>query len=137
MANAQNIIQAMLKNDAYSQWMGIEVKEISEDEVVIKMEVREEMCNGFGILHGGVTYAFADSAFAFLSNSQGKHAFSIESSISHLSKVQVKDELWARAQKIKIGNRISTFLVDITNQDDELVAHFKGVAYNSSTKWEL
>ena len=37
------------------------------------MTVREDMVNGHGIGHGGLTFALADSAFAFACNSYGHH----------------------------------------------------------------
>lgn len=137
MTKGEKIINAMLENDPYSQWLGIQLISHDQDEVIIKMAVRDEMNNGFSITHGGIAYSFADSAFAFLSNSYGRHAVSIESSISHIAKVQSGDILWARAQKINSGNRISNYSVDVKNQDDKLVAHFKGTVYVSSREWEV
>lgn len=137
MSKGEKIINTMIDNDPFSKWLGIELISYTQDEVLIKMRVRDEMNNGFNITHGGITYSFADSAFAFLSNSYGKHAVSIESSISHISKVQSGDELWARAQKINTGNRISSFNVEVKNQEDRLVAHFKGTVYISSREWEV
>jgi len=104
---------------------------------LVKMTVRDKMNNGFSITHGGITYALADSAFAFLSNSYGRHAVSVDSSITHTQKVVAGDELWARAQKINKGNRISSFSVKVENQNRELVAHFKGTVYISSQEWDV
>ena len=54
---AEHIIQKlMLSNDAFSQWMGIEVVEISPISVILSMVITEEMTNGFGIAHGGIIY---------------------------------------------------------------------------------
>jgi acyl-CoA thioesterase len=137
MSKEIKIIRKMLDNDPFSQWLGIELVSCEKEEIVIKMQVREEMNNGFGISHGGIVYSFCDSAFAFLSNSYGKHAVSIESSISHISKIQAGDILWARAQKVNKGNRIANFIVKATNQTEELVAHFKGTVFITSNEWEV
>ena len=59
-----------------------------QKETVLRMQVREEMTNGFDILHGGVSYSLADSALAFAANTHGQHALSVETSISHLRAVQ-------------------------------------------------
>jgi acyl-CoA thioesterase len=137
MDKGQKIIRTMLENDSFSNWLGIELVEYKKDTVLVKMNVREEMNNGFSITHGGISYALADSAFAFLSNSYGRHAVSVDSSITHLAKVQTGDILWARAQKINKGNRISTFSVDVLNQNKDLISHFKGTVYISSKEWEV
>ncbi len=62
---------AILLNDRASQWLGIEVLELGGGHAVIAMTLREEMMNGFGTTHGGMIFAFADSAFALACNPAG------------------------------------------------------------------
>ena len=83
MLSPKEIVNKMYTNDDYSKWLGISFIDVGLGFCRIKMEVRQEMTNGFDVAHGGVTFAFADSAFAFASNSLGRHAVSIETSISH------------------------------------------------------
>ena len=68
MTTPQQVVAHMMDNDFFSQWLGIEVLEIREGYSRIKMSVRKEMVNGFGIVHGGIPFSFADSAFAFACN---------------------------------------------------------------------
>ena len=63
------------------------------------MTIREEMTNGFKIAHGGITFSFADSAFAFASNSRGRKAVSIETSISHTKPLKIGDIITAIAEE--------------------------------------
>jgi len=79
-----NVANRMLATDSFSNWLGIEIIECKNGFCSLKLKVRAEMLNGFGILHGGICYSLADSALAFASNSNEKKAFSIETSISHL-----------------------------------------------------
>ena len=67
---AQTVINHLLETDLFSKWLGIEVLEIKEGYSKITMTIRDEMINGFGIVHGGVTFSLADSAFAFACNSR-------------------------------------------------------------------
>lgn len=59
---------ALLLNDQASEWLGIEVLELRDGHATIAMTLRAEMMNGFGITHGGMIFAFADSAFALACN---------------------------------------------------------------------
>ncbi|MDQ0674098.1 MULTISPECIES: hotdog fold thioesterase [Micrococcaceae] len=61
-------IHPILENDYASIWMGIEVLAISDGHATIRMTLRQEMLNGFGMAHGGMIFAFADSAFALACN---------------------------------------------------------------------
>lgn len=128
--------ERMYENDAFSQWLGIEIVEMAAGYAKLRMVVREEMTNGFKIAHGGITYSFADSAFAFASNSRGRHAVSVETSISHLAPVQVGDTLIAEAREEKLGHKIGVYQIRINNQNSELVAIFKGTVYRTSKQWE-
>lgn len=71
-ALATKVVDAMYENDAFSQWLGIKRLEDGPGRSVLRMTVRPEMCNGFGVAHGGITFSLADSAFAFASNSHGR-----------------------------------------------------------------
>ena len=62
------LAHAILANDTASEWMGIEVIEVADGYAVITMTLRDEMLNGFGIGHGGMIFAFADTAFALSCN---------------------------------------------------------------------
>ncbi len=128
--------ELMYDKDAFSQWLGIEILKVEAGEAVLQMTVRTEMTNGFNIAHGGITYSFADSAFAFASNSQGRKAVSVETSISHIAPVQVGDVLTATAKEEHLSNKIGVYHIHIINQDDKKVALFKGTVYRTSKEWE-
>ena len=129
------IIDAMFSKDAFSQWLGIERIHEESGHCILKMKVRPEMCNGFGIAHGGITYAFADSALAFASNSRGQKAVSIETSISHIKPVHAGDILTAKATEKSLAHKIGFYQVEIVNQKDDLIALFNGTVYRKSGVW--
>lgn len=129
------IVQTMMQGDAFSQWLGIEVLEISLGWCALRAVVNSQMLNGFNIAHGGITYSLSDSALAFASNSYGNMAVSVETSISHLKKVNEGDTLIAVAKEISRSNRIGVYEVKITNQTNELVSIFKGTVYITEKCW--
>ncbi|HZE84670.1 MAG TPA: hotdog fold thioesterase [Puia sp.] len=130
------IIDAMMKKDLFSKWLGIERLEEREGYCRLRMVLRPEMCNGFEIAHGGITYSFADSAFAFASNSMGRHAVSIETSISHIKPLHTGDTIIATAEQKSGGNKISIFDVQVEKENGELVALFKGTVFRKDTEWD-
>lgn len=136
MPTSKEIVSSkMYDNDAFSKWLGIELIDIRKGECEIRMEVREEMLNGFYIAHGGITYSLADSAFAFASNSIGHQAVSIETSISHTHKVVAGDILTATSSLIHKSRKFASYHIAVVNQDDILVASFKGTVYYTGKEW--
>ena len=137
-SKATRIIDALIEKDHFSQWLGIVRMEEREGYCKLQMVVRPEMCNGFGIAHGGNTYSLAVSALAVASNSQGKHALSIETSISHIVPLQAEDGIVAIAEEKSFGNKIAIYEVRIIREEeDELVALFKGTVYRKNYDWEV
>ena len=132
---AKKVVDKMMSGDAFSQWLGIEVLEITEGYCKLKMTVREEITNGFKIAHGGIAYSLADSCLAFAANSDGVQSVSVETSISHTKKVVSGDTLIAQAKEINKSNKTALYNISITNQNNEEIAHFKGTVYRTGKEW--
>ncbi len=125
------IINSMMEKDLFSQWMGIEILKSESGYVKLSMKIREEMCNGFGICHGGITFSLADSAFAFASNSRGWVSVALENNINYTKKVEAGDTLIAETEEIQNGKTIGVYTIKVTNQNDDLVADFRGTVYRT------
>jgi acyl-CoA thioesterase len=125
----------MFDNDAFSQWLGIKIIDLDHGSALLEMTIREEMCNGFNIAHGGITYSFADSAFAFASNSTGRKSVSIETSISHTQALKTGDVIRAEAKQENETNKLAIYSVKVTRLDGTTVALFKGTVYRTSQAW--
>lgn len=124
----------MMKDDLFSQWLGIEVIEIAEGYSKIKMTVRKEMMNGLGIVHGGIAFSLADSAFAFACNNRNILSVALDTSINFLKPVQVGDILIAEAKELHNGKSTGLYQINITNQQHHLVAVFKGTCFRTNRK---
>lgn len=134
--SAREIIEKMMAEDKMSQWLGIDVLNYDPGSVSVRMTVREEMVNGFNVTHGGITYSLADSALAFSANSHGIRAMSIETSISHLKSVRTGDVLTVNTTQLTLTRKTGVYIMDVINQHNELVAHFKGTVYRSDKVWD-
>jgi acyl-CoA thioesterase len=134
---ANRIVDKMLKEDEFSRWLGIEKILSEQGHCILKMKIRKEMVNGFGISHGGIAFSLADSALAFASNAYGRLSVALECSISFAVPVNIGDELTCEATELSITNRTATYHMVITNQKKEKVAFFKGTVYRTSKNWEV
>jgi acyl-CoA thioesterase len=133
------IINKMMASDFFSQWLGITIIEAKEGYSKLSLIIRNDMLNGFGIAHGGITYSLADSALAFASNSKGQKSVSIETSISHIVSLNEGDEIVAECvcetESTKLGHyKVTVFL---RSESIKIVALFKGVVYKTSNVWEV
>jgi acyl-CoA thioesterase len=128
---AKDVVNHMMDHDAFSQWLGIQVLQINEGYSKINMTIRKEMVNGFGIVHGGVPFAFADSAFAFACNNRNNLSVALDVTISFMKAMHIGDVLTAEAKEIHNGRSTGVYLITIHNQKDEQVALFKGTCFRT------
>ncbi|MBV9964003.1 MAG: hydroxyphenylacetyl-CoA thioesterase PaaI [Parafilimonas sp.] len=127
----EKVVTHMMQHDAFSQWLGIEILEIKEGYAKIKMIIRKEMVNGFLVVHGGVVFSLADSAFAFACNNRNNLSLALECNISFLKRVNIGDQLTAEAKEIHNGKSTGVYSIDVTNQNNQQVALFKGTCFRT------
>lgn len=132
--SAADIVAHMMVHDLFSQWLGIELLDVKDGYSKIKMIVRKEMINGFGIVHGGIAFSLADSSFAFACNNRNVLSVALDTSINFLKPVHVGDELTAEAIELHNGKSTGLYSISITNQKDMLVAVFKGNCFRTNKK---
>lgn len=124
-----------MANDKFSQWLGLSIDNIGEGICEASCVAKNQMLNGFDILHGGITYSISDSLLAFASNSYGYKCVSIETSISHTKTVKEGEKLTAKCTEINRGKSIGIYNVDIYNEQSILVSKFKGSVFISKDIW--
>jgi acyl-CoA thioesterase len=135
MKTPKQIFELMYNNDPFSKLLGMQLIAISEGHCKLEMKVTKDMLNGFSIAHGGIAYSLADSALAFASNSRGIQSVSIETSINHLSKVIEDDILTATSEEKNLTGRTALYLINISNQNNQAVALFKGIVFRTGKEW--
>jgi acyl-CoA thioesterase len=128
---AKEVVNHMVEHDLFSRWLGIEVLDVKEGYSKIKMTVRKEMINGFGIVHGGIAFSLADSAFAFACNNRNVLSVALDTAINFIKPVHVDDVLTAEAKELHNGKSTGLYHITITNQKEHVVAIFKGTCYRT------
>jgi acyl-CoA thioesterase len=128
---ATRVVERMMRDDLFSQWLGIEVLEVKEAYCRLRMTLRPEMINGFGVVHGGVAFSLADSAFAFACNNRNNLSTAVDTSINFTRATQPGDVLTAEAREFHNGRSTGVYLITVTNQRNEQVALFKGTCFRT------
>ncbi len=132
LARARRCADIMYAKDSASQALGIRIDIPAPGAAVASMRVRQDMLNGFGMLHGGLLFALADTAFAFACNAYNEVSVAASGSIDFLRPSGAGDELCARAEEDYRGERRGFYTVRVVNQRSELIAVFRGRSANRS-----
>jgi len=131
MTDPRKVVDHMMQHDAFSQWLGIEVLHVQEGYSKIRMTLRDEMLNGFGVIHGGIAFSLADSAFAFACNNRNNLSMALDTSITFTKALKPGQVITAEAKELHNGRSTGLYIITVTNQNDEQVALFKGTCFRT------
>lgn len=123
---AQTCAEHMFAQDAASKALGMVISAVKPGGATATMTVTDAMLNGYKTCHGGMIFSLADSAFAFACNSQNQVAVAAACTIDFLRPAMLGDRLNALATQQHQGQRSGIYQVQVTNQNAQLVALFKG-----------
>lgn len=132
---AEKIVNTLMEQDAYSQWLGIRVISIQPGQMHLQMQVTPAMCNGFGFAHGGIAFALCDSGCSFAVNGHGRKAMSVDTSINQFKSAQPGDVLNCYVKEVSLGKKLGVYYAEVVNQDEVTIAMYKGTYYRSDKKW--
>ena len=116
---------AMWAGDFASQALGMRIRSVAPGRAVLDMTVRDDMVNGHGIGHGGLTFALADSAFAFACNSYNRSTVAQACEVRFTAPTRLGDLLVAEAVERSREGRDGIYDVTV-HHDDTVVAQFVG-----------
>jgi len=121
----------MIAKDHFSRWLGVEVLDLSEGYCRLQASIREEMLNSFGMVHGGVPFSLADTAFAYACNNRNARSVALDANMSFIKPTHLGDTVTAEACEIHNGRSTGVYLVTLTNQQHETIALFKGTCFRT------
>lgn len=122
----ERLARALHGQDPSAAWLGIELVTATSDRAEVSMAIRPEMCNGYEIIHGGMTFLLADSAMAFASNTTDEVALATNAEIDWLAPARAGQVLTAVAERAADAGRTSIWNIELTTDDGTTVALFRG-----------
>ena len=108
----------------FARMMGMEFVDLRPDEAVLRMEMRDELRQPHGVLHGGVTATLIDTAMAFAvitRLAEGEKASTIDLTVHYL-RPHTSGNFTCTAKIVRAGKRIFTVSADVVNEQNKLIA---------------
>lgn len=125
-----NRVRGLLEGDRYANDLGVELVSVSDDEIVVALEVSDRHANFLGVGHGGMVFSLADCAFSLASNSAGD-AVAIDTHLVLTAATRPGDRLQATVRELSRGRTLGTYRAEVTRSDGRLVGLFTGTVYIS------
>ena len=125
-ALAERVAREMLDRDPASRKLGMDIGKVAPGRAEVTMEVRADMLNGHGIVHGGMVFALADTAFAYVCNGKNEKTVAAQASIVFLGSVEQGETLIAEGEEAATAGRSGVTRVAVRTSDGRPIAEFTG-----------
>lgn len=119
---------ALWEGDHAAQSLGMALIFVDEAQASLAITVTQSHCNGHGICHGGITFALADTAFAYACNSRNQATVAQHNTISFIAPAHIGDTLTASASEVSLTGRSGIYDVRVTNQNGKTIAEMRGMS---------
>jgi acyl-CoA thioesterase len=123
---AAQVAQHMLAGEGTGPAWGITIEEARAGYCRLSMAVRAEMLNSHKIAHGGMIFALADTAFAYVCNGANHASVAAQASMVFLDKVVEGETLIAEGEEVAREGRAGVTRVAVKTADGRAVAEFTG-----------
>lgn len=123
---ASKVAQGMLADEGTGPAWGIVIEEARAGYARLSMVVRPDMLNGHGIVHGGMVFALADTAFAYVCNGRNEKTVAAQASIVFLDSAREGETLIAEGEAAATAGRSGVTRVTVRTADGRPIAEFTG-----------
>jgi acyl-CoA thioesterase len=123
---ANRVAHEMLAGEGTGPAWGIKIEEASAGYARLSMQVRADMLNSHGIAHGGMIFALADTAFAYVCKGANHATVAAQASIVFLDKAVEGETLIAEAEEVAREGRAGVTRVAVHTADGRTIAEFTG-----------
>ena len=123
---ANRVAHRMLAAEGTGPAWGITIEEARAGSARLSMTIRGDMLNGHGIVHGGMVFALADTAFAYVCNGRNEKTVAAQASIVFLGSAQEGETLVAEGDEVATSGRSGVTRVSVRTADGRAIAEFTG-----------
>ena len=123
---ASRVAHGMLAAEGTGPAWGIVIEEARAGYARLSMQVRADMLNGHRIVHGGMVFSLADTAFAYVCNGRNEKTVAAQASVVFLGSATEGETLIAEAEEAATAGRSGVARVTVRTSDGRAVAEFTG-----------
>ncbi len=113
-----------LKNVPYARLLGFELVDLSANQAKVKLKMRDELRQPYGVLHGGATASLIDTTMAFAVRTcvpPEIQTTTIDLTVHYL-RPHSEGEIVCAAKVERAGKRILTVSAEVYNEEQKLIA---------------
>lgn len=113
-----------LNKAPFPKLLGLELVDLKFGEAILKLKMRDELRQPYGLLHGGATASLIDTATAFAlisCQTENEQSTTVDLTVHYL-RPHTEGEVVCTAKIVRAGRRISTVSAEVVNEEGKLIA---------------
>ncbi len=120
MESVENVLGIVEKNP-FCEYIGMEVLEVSEGYAKGRIHLEDKHKNNYGSMHGGCSYALADTIGGIAAITYGKNVTTVNAAMNYLLPVRDTEYVYCEARVMRHGRKLSVFHVTILDDKKKLL----------------
>jgi acyl-coenzyme A thioesterase 13 len=105
-------------------WLRLTILSVAEGSTTLSVDVRPDMCNPIGVLHGGIQCTIMDEAIGMATASLGSDTFHVNTNLAvdFLGMAKIGETVKATAHVVRAGKHMVNVQCELTHADGQLIA---------------
>lgn len=129
-----NAIRQRVASEPYARKLGLRLLQLGPGYALVEMDLRDDMANIFGMVHGGAIFSLIDEAFEISCNTYGTVAVALNITVTYHKPPAKGAVLRAESKEISRSRKTATYEIRVTEGDDSLIASCQALAYRKEEK---
>lgn len=109
------------ERNPFSKLLGMELLETGEGYAKGRAPLKTEYTNVYGGMHGGCSYALADTLAGIAAATYGNYTTTVNGSLNYLLPIKDTEYVYCEAKAVRQGGKVGVYEVLLTNDNGELL----------------
>lgn len=114
-------LNRLLEKNPFAQLLGMELLEVREGYAYGRMRMDEHFTNIYGGMHGGCSYALADTLAGVAASTYGNYVTTIDGKMNYLEAVKDTGYVYGEAEVQRQGGRIGVYTVKLMDENQKVL----------------
>lgn len=129
MKSVSDYINNFYEDNPFTKYLGVDIVSIDKANVCVRLIIKHEHTNVYGIAHGGVIMSLCDMAMGAACLSVGKKVVTLDFNINILKSIDMKDVAIVKGTIIHNGKSTIVAECEVFNKDNKLCAKSRGTFF--------
>lgn len=122
MLSVEKLYEVTMARNPFCHLLKMELLDAKEGYAIGRIPVTNDVMNMYGSVHGGASYALADTIGGIAATTYGNYVLTVDGKMNYLLQIKDTAYLYCEAKVVRQGNTIGVYQITFTNDAKQVVA---------------